>query len=643
MSESDIEKGAQEQPPVREMEADDRMAELRHLLLGPEQVQIETLRERLDTPSIHAKDISRALPEAIILGAKQNNQLSTALMPTVDEIVKASVKKDMASFVDAFFPIIGPAIRKSISEAIKQMVQSLNSVLEQSFSWQGLKWRFESARTGKPFAEIVLLNMLLYRVDQVFLIHRETGLLLQHVSAADGAFQDADLVSSMLTALQDFVRDSFDMKRHQTLDTIQVGDVAIWIEQGPDALLAGAIRGNAPEKLRLKFKAALENIHLEKQAELSQFEGNAAPFESIRHHLETCLEMQLRQKEKKMSPLLPLIAGVVVIGLGAWGFLAYREHHHRADYLSLLKDQNGIVVTTAEQRDGRLYISGLRDPLAINPETLVSQSNLNPRSVVHHFKPYQALHPEFILARAKQTLQPPETVTLTLKDGILSARGLAPYQWILDARKLLPAVSGIQHLIEDDLINADLRALEPPDTVSFSLQDGHLIAAGKASNAWIKKTRLRVMTLAGIERYTDTAVVNLEAVELEAISAKLRTVIFPFHFDTTGHTPEQSNDLSRIQSDIQRFINVALLLDKKPFVEIVGHTDRSGSDQRNMNLSLARATLIKDIFISKGLRPEYLRAVGVGWREPLREERTEADKALNRSITLKPYLNGPPE
>ena len=43
---------------------------------------------------------------------------------------------------------------------------------------QGLKWRVESIRTGRPFAEIVLMHSLLYRVEQVFLIHRETGLVL---------------------------------------------------------------------------------------------------------------------------------------------------------------------------------------------------------------------------------------------------------------------------------------------------------------------------------------------------------------------------------------------------------------------------------------------------------------------------------
>ena len=63
------------------------------------------------------------------------------------------------------------------------MLESLNTTLEHSLSWRSLRWRLDARRTGKSFAEIVLLNTLVYRVEQVFLIHRPSGLLLQHLTA----------------------------------------------------------------------------------------------------------------------------------------------------------------------------------------------------------------------------------------------------------------------------------------------------------------------------------------------------------------------------------------------------------------------------------------------------------------------------
>jgi len=141
---------------------------------------------------------------------------------------------------------MGPAIRKAISSALSGMIESFNQTLSYSVSVRGLRWRLEALRTGKSFAEVVLMHTLLYRVEQVFLIHKKTGLLLQHVSAVPGAVQDADMVSGMLTAIQDFVHDSFSSRRSDELETLQVGDLTVWIEQGPLAILAGVIRGNAP-------------------------------------------------------------------------------------------------------------------------------------------------------------------------------------------------------------------------------------------------------------------------------------------------------------------------------------------------------------------------------------------------------------
>ena len=81
--------------------------------------------------------------------------------------------------------VIGPAIRRSISEALRALLQNLNRTLDQSFSLKGLSWRIEAWRTGVPFHQILLRNTLIYRVEQVFLIHRDSGLLIQHLAQAD--------------------------------------------------------------------------------------------------------------------------------------------------------------------------------------------------------------------------------------------------------------------------------------------------------------------------------------------------------------------------------------------------------------------------------------------------------------------------
>ncbi|MBH0192480.1 MAG: OmpA family protein, partial [Nitrospira sp.] len=266
--------------------------ELRSLLLAPEQNRLERLQERLDNPTLHANDVSRVLPDAITLSRASDGSLTQALTPVVEEALTTSVRKSPHVIVDVIAPIMGPAIRQSIMQAVQGMVQSLNQTLEHSMSAKGLSWRVEAWKTGRPFAEVVLLHTLLYRVEQVFLIHRETGLLLHHVSADAVIVQDEQVVSGMLTAIQQFVRDSFGVGDADTLHQFQVGEYTVWIEQGTYAYLAGVIRGTPPISLRQVFQESLVQIHVRHRKDLACFDGDPAPFGPAHAALEACLQSQ---------------------------------------------------------------------------------------------------------------------------------------------------------------------------------------------------------------------------------------------------------------------------------------------------------------------------------------------------------------
>ncbi|MEO0936233.1 MAG: OmpA family protein, partial [Cyanobacteria bacterium J06641_2] len=214
------------------------LSELRSLLLGIDEPKLNRFYEKLDNPQVDAEDISKILPEAVILRTMQDEQLSEAMVPSVEQAIQSSVKKDINILSQAIFPIIGPATRKAIASALDEMLQSFNYALEHSLSPQSLKWRIEAKQTGKSFAEVVLLRTLVYRVEQVFLIDKQSGLMLQHVVAPNIEAQDPSLVSAMLTAIQDFVKDSFNVRKHEGLHTLEFGELTIWIEQGPSSVNA---------------------------------------------------------------------------------------------------------------------------------------------------------------------------------------------------------------------------------------------------------------------------------------------------------------------------------------------------------------------------------------------------------------------
>lgn len=395
---------------------------------------------------VQPEEVGEVLPSAFQKSSKNDKKLAEATLPIVEENIRQSVQRDPKILAEALFPVIGPAIRKAIAEALGAMVQSLNQTLEQSVSPKGLRWRLEAWQTGKPFGEIVMLNTLLYRVEQIFLIHKKTGILLQYAALDSEENKDADMVSAMLTAIQDFVHDSFNEAEDATLDALRVRDLSVWIEHSPDAILAAVIRGNAPLTLRETFIEAIERVQFQYENELDNFHGETKTFEPSKPILQQCLQMQIGEEGKPKSKIFTpfnFLAGTLVLLFLIGGFFFVRDYWRWSNYLERLNSEPGIVVTETKRRFFQHEVEGLRDEAAVNPETLLAEYGYEPSDVRSNWKGYQDLSPQFVLERAKKILNPPPTVQLSLEDGVLIVRGTAENSWYLEARNIAKGMAGI--------------------------------------------------------------------------------------------------------------------------------------------------------------------------------------------------------
>lgn len=83
--------------------------------------------------------------------------------------------------------------------------------------------------------------------------------------------------------------------------------------------------------------------------------------------------------------------------------------------------------------------------------------------------------------------------------------------------------------------------------------------------------------------------------------------------------------------------NIANILNKYPAVkiEIGGHTDDSGNDAYNLNLSQTRVNSVKDQLITLGIAPERLNAVGYGETQALISNDTQENRRKNRRVEFK--------
>lgn len=74
--------------------------------------------------------------------------------------------------------------------------------------------------------------------------------------------------------------------------------------------------------------------------------------------------------------------------------------------------------------------------------------------------------------------------------------------------------------------------------------------------------------------------------------------------------------------------------DTRSLIDIVGHTDSTGSDAINNPLSVNRAQSVRDYLESRGVVARNVQIAGRGSREPVADNATEAGRARNRRVEI---------
>ena len=584
---------------------DPRLEQLRTLVLGREIEVLSRLSEVVEDPEQLAVAVGRVLPTAIA-HVSSDARLGQVLAPALEKATQTSVRNNPRTLVNILYPLIVPAIRKSIGETIDETFQSFNESLKHSLTWRGLRWRWEAWRTGTSFAEVVLKHTLVYQVEHVFLIHRHTGLLISHVAAADAASQDPQLVSSMLVAIQDFVRDSFSGAEQQGLDTVRLGELWLWSELGPFATLVAVIRGNPPEGLHEQLRSVLSQIHDERPHALESFDGDSSSFTDVEAHLRECAALGQRaprSAERGFPWLVALVVGLVLLGLAGIGGLRWWQNEQAREreqqlqqaeqqlqqaeqqlwdgYVARLRAQLGIVITEVGRRDGKFLVAGLRDPLAIDPQLVLHEAGIDPARVVSRWEPYQGLDPVFVLKRLQASLDPPPSVTLAVEGDNIVAQGSAPSTWIERARTA-----------------------------------GRMLPAGGP-----------MLDLSGVRDVNEGAIGKL--------SEAIRSHEIHFNFNESLPAPGQDQTLDQLARELNDLASLASTMRVTARVTLTGHSDDAGNGTFNLSLSLARAETVRALLKKRGVDPDLLTVRGAGPLEPLDAASSDTARSANRRVSFK--------
>lgn len=242
--------------------------------------QLELLREKTDDADELLEKLDQVLVEALSHKAHDSKaEVADALAPVIGDAIKHHIEDAKEDMVDALYPVIGSTIRRSISEAMKNLIRSVNERIDKALSFQLLFRKIQARVSGVSEAELLLRDSIPFNVHEIFLIHKETGLLLCHVSVEKSANVNQELISGMLTAIRDFARTAFTNNEHGELSHIQYEELDIHLEDGKHAYLAVVTSGVAPTAFPDLLKRTEQATHKRFAKSLRSFDGDTSPYQ----------------------------------------------------------------------------------------------------------------------------------------------------------------------------------------------------------------------------------------------------------------------------------------------------------------------------------------------------------------------------
>jgi len=166
--------------------------------------------------------------------------------------------------------------------------------------------------------------------------------------------------------------------------------------------------------------------------------------------------------------------------------------------------------------------------------------------------------------------------------------------------------------------------------------DKAIVGCGKAQPAPVAVVVEEVILIAApppvvVAAPPPAAVVPIVVVPVVAKTKPMRTVTLEsdafFDINKSNFKSSAAPELEKAAERVRQVTAVEA-------VQIVGHTDSTGSPDYNQKLSEQRAATVKDFLVKNGVDPSKITIFGMGERNPIADNATKEGRAKNRRVDV---------
>lgn len=574
--------------------------ELKRLLLASELDLLERVRERCDAlfarvgddPSL--KDSVRDVIVDVLResGIQDHDRLARALAPLIVSSMREEIRNSRDMMVDALYPITGQLVAAAVRNAFNELIDKINQRLDQGFSFEVWQAKLRAKLTGRSEGEILLQSSQAFEIEELFVVHRPTGLLIERLTAEDDERKgvDSDLVSGMLTAIIAFVRDAFQDEEGGDLRTLAFGESQLFLRTSPNIVLAAKVHGKPPANFDAALQDTFFGILDRWGGYLSAYDGDAeqtdkqAFSDDLRDRFRSFLA-DGRRNFRGRSRKAYLVLAIILILLLLWPAYAL----YQAYTIDALEDRARHIIASDSGLVG--YPVDVRydsDTKALVVEGLLPSGNVQNSLSAELRRQMPDTAFDFQLGSLKQATgdELDRSTLITMNDRLSRLQE--------DLTKAIASIESKTRSSDQELSDDFKKALGELETTLSQRQqltkEDLSKAIGRIETAWQKVER-RISAMSEItptQRLRDWVGTN-------AI----------FFFDDVEY-----RDTEVVDAQLRELADLMLAAPADVRLRVVGYTDNTGSLRKNERLSLRRANTVIGKLAELGVPRERLIPVG---------------------------------
>ena len=530
--------------------------------------------------------------------------LSQALRSVISPAIAKEIEENQDKMVDMLYPIMGGMISRYVTQAIKEMMDTINSKIEDGLSVEKYKRKLKSKLTGVSETELLFEESYDAIISSLFVVHKESGMLIAEANLEDQEIDDPHMVASMASAIKDFINDWIRNKTEENSSEVQLlsyGNATLYIESAGSVYMIAFLNADPNNELRLDMTTFFTTIVKKYNRYFQNFDGDDSANEIVEisekmHHfleLQGNLKTNILTTEITKERLNPLHYVWMALGLGASIFIfshlddAYTGYHLEQEIYKKTKQE-----VTIDYTDERIEIFGVIDKMqdfyAIQD---VLRVNAPQKELINHLAmPVEDVDQKIVLLKENDT---------QLKIYMQKQQ-----QMIEQLSQEMQRVKKELHTMNTEYVSQKEKLICLNNTMAFKYQ-------------------------------LDTYFKNNPAYHKENSSLVYRSHV--------GEVLPDYDTLIQIQEDFMQYMTI-LMKDKNIYpslnsITIEGYTDSSGNTDANQKLSEQRAYNLKEYLMALEFSRQQhletkLHAKGLASKNLIFSNGTE-DKEASRRIEIK--------